>query len=131
MIDGMNVQSIALVLSLIDLGFPSALVGAVEDHLTAPTLACSVGLSEDKVVIALLDIVVRYSAVYDLTLPLLALDLFSRVGPDIAMHVANARATGTLRTDLALADNTTSYSSPVFLNPGTGRSVVYFHCLVY
>ena len=61
MIDGMNVQSIALVLSLIDLGFPSALVGAVEDHRTAaPTFACSVGLSEDKVVIALLDIVVRY-----------------------------------------------------------------------
>jgi hypothetical protein len=57
----MNIQSIALVLSLIDLGFPSALVGAVEDHRTAaPTFACSVGLSEDKVVIALLDIVVRY-----------------------------------------------------------------------
>jgi hypothetical protein len=56
----MNIQSIALVLSLIDLGFPSALVGAVEDHLTAPTLACSVGLSVDKVVIALLDIVLRY-----------------------------------------------------------------------
>jgi hypothetical protein len=54
-------QSIALVLSLIDLGFPSALVGAVEDHrMAAPTFACSVGLSEDKVVIALLDIVVRY-----------------------------------------------------------------------
>jgi len=43
-----------------DLGFPSALVGAVEDHLAAPTFACSVGLSEDKVVIALRDIVLRY-----------------------------------------------------------------------
>ena len=53
-------QSIALVLSLMDLGFPSALVGAVEDHLAAPTFACSVGLSEDKVVIALRDIVLRY-----------------------------------------------------------------------
>jgi hypothetical protein len=62
MIDGINVQSIALVLSLIDLGFPSALVGAVEDHRTAaPTFACSVGLSEDKVVIALLDIVLGMS----------------------------------------------------------------------
>jgi hypothetical protein len=68
----MNIQSIALVLSLIDLGFPSALVGAVEDHRTAaPTFACSVGLSEDKVVIALLDIVLGYESVYDFTLPLL------------------------------------------------------------
>lgn len=41
-----------------DLGFPSALVGAVEDHrAVAPTFACSVGLSDERVVIALLDIV--------------------------------------------------------------------------
>jgi hypothetical protein len=100
--NGIDVQSIALVLSLIDLGFPSALVGAVEDHRTAPTFACSVGLSEDKVVIALLDIVVRYWRCMTCPYLYFALDLFSRVGPDIAMHVGNARATGTLRTDTRL-----------------------------
>jgi hypothetical protein len=79
----MNIQSIALVLSLIDLGFPSALVGAVEDHRTAaPTFACSVGLSEDKVVIALLDIVLGMSRCMTLPYLYFALDLFSRVGPD-------------------------------------------------
>jgi hypothetical protein len=45
------------------------------------------------------------------------------------MHVANARATGTLRTDTRLEYHVIPHL-PVFLNPGTGRSVVYFHCLV-
>jgi hypothetical protein len=56
-----DLQSIALVLSLIDLGLSSAFLGVVDDHraVAPPILACTVGLRlAERLVMALLDIMV-------------------------------------------------------------------------
>lgn len=110
-----------------DLGFPSALFGAVEDHRTAaPTFACSVGLSEDRVVIALLDIV---DDCFNGRVRRLGWTYFLESGP-IARRTWQSTGHRNSPQPSSADEYHVIIFGSAFLNSGTGRRVVYFLCSI-